>query len=501
MLQRFLLILILNFIVFSSRPLFAADIRDSVVKIYTTTNRIDYYHPWQTKGSQPAIGSGCVIGQNRILTNAHVVSDQTFIQVKKHSSPKKYTAKILAIGNDCDLAILQVDDKDFFEGVSPLEIGELPSVQDKVNVFGYPTGGDDISVTEGVISRMEVTKYAHSYSRLLALQIDAALNPGNSGGPVLKDGKLVGIAMQTAFNAENIGYIIPTTIIDHFLHDIEDGHFDGFPVLGIEFNQTDNPALREYYKIKDKQGGILLSKILPGSPADGQLKEGDVVTEIDHVPIAEDGTFAFSKMERLWVSYLISKKQMGESINLKLVRNGEEKSVSFPLFAFDTLVPSPYAAPKPSYFIYGGFVFTVLTADLLKEWWDYRSDDRMRIPPLDFVYYYYGLGRLNEENKKEIVVMLTVLPDDINIGYHNYSNLIIAKVNGKKFFSFKEFVQILSRKEVPYTIFETKENARIILKNDDMDRIDQEILSRNNISQRFSQDVADWLGSQNTAKK
>ena len=125
---------------------------------FTTSNQVDFYRPWQSKGSESFTGSGCIIEGNRILTNAHVVSDQTFIQVKKYSDPQKYTAKLVAIGHDGDLALLQVDDPEFFKGVTPVKIGELPNVQDTVHVVGYPTGGDEISVTEGVISRIEVTR-------------------------------------------------------------------------------------------------------------------------------------------------------------------------------------------------------------------------------------------------------------------------------------------------------------------------------------------------------
>ena len=90
------------------------NLRDSVVKIFVTSNRMDFYRPWQSRGSFSATGSGCVLPGQRILTNAHVVADNTFIQVRKESDPTKYTAKVEALGNDCDLAILKVDDPRFF---------------------------------------------------------------------------------------------------------------------------------------------------------------------------------------------------------------------------------------------------------------------------------------------------------------------------------------------------------------------------------------------------
>ena len=74
--------------------------------------------------------------------------------------------------------------------------------------FLNSAGGDNISVTGGVVSRVEPTRYVHGAAHLMAIQIDAAINPGNSGGPALMEDKVVGVAFQNLANAENIGYVI-----------------------------------------------------------------------------------------------------------------------------------------------------------------------------------------------------------------------------------------------------------------------------------------------------
>jgi S1-C subfamily serine protease len=277
----------------------AESLRESVVKVFVTSNSIDFTNPWQSQGSNSSSGSGFIISGNRILTNAHVVSDSTFIQVRKENSPGKYAAKVVAIGHDCDLAVLTVDDPDFFKGITPLEFGELPLLQDTVTVIGFPMGGDKLSITKGVVSRIEIIPYSQSAKKLLAVQIDAAINPGNSGGPVLKDGKVVGVAMQIISNSQNIGYMIPTPNINHFLEDLKDGKYDGFPVLGIEYESTENIALRQFYHLPAEAGGVLITKVLPFSSADGNLREGDTLLEIDGTPLGVDGTFTFRKDERL----------------------------------------------------------------------------------------------------------------------------------------------------------------------------------------------------------
>ena len=91
------------------------------------------------------------------------------------------------------------------------------AMQEQVLVVGYPTGGDNTSITSGVVSRVEVTQYVHAASHLMAIQIDAAINPGNSGGPALRGDVVVGVAFQNLPHADNIGYIIPLPVVRRFL--------------------------------------------------------------------------------------------------------------------------------------------------------------------------------------------------------------------------------------------------------------------------------------------
>jgi len=465
------------------------DPRDAVVKIFVTKNPMDFYRPWQSKGSQAATGSGFIISGNRIITNAHVVQDATFIQVRKESDPKKYTATLLSIGHDCDLAILTVNDATFFQNTPVLSFSELPQLQDSVMVLGFPTGGDKLSITKGVVSRIEVIPYSQSGKRLLSVQIDAAINPGNSGGPVLKDNKVIGVAMQIIANSQNIGYMIPTPIINHFIEDLEDQKYDGFPSLGVEYHNTENKTLRQHYDIVDQEGGVIITWTAPYSPADQFFKERDILFELDGVPIGVDGTFSYRDGERLSLSFLITQKQIGEKIEAEISRNGNIKTLTIPINNYDDLVPDPNFFTKPSYYIYGGLVFTVLSADLIQvwghKWWKEAPDN--------FLNYILGVGRLNPERKKDIVVLLTVLPDDINVGYHSYSNQIIDSVNGKKFLSFKEFVQLTENSVDDLMIFETEMKTPIIIKNSNIEAITKNILERNNIPAHYSQDVAGWL--------
>eukprot|EP00798_Chlamydomonas_sp_ICE-L_P005850 gene5850-6136_t len=174
--------------------------------------------------------SGFVVsegGKMYLLTNAHSVEYFTQVKVKRRGDDRKFLAQVKSIGVDCDVALLDVESEEFWEGVEPLQFGPLPRLQDAVAVVGYPIGGDTQSVTAGVVSRIEVTDYSHGSTDLLAIQIDAAINGGNSGGPAL-----------VGEDVENVGYVIPALVVNHFLTDYErTGSFSGFPSIGSSSRQ------------------------------------------------------------------------------------------------------------------------------------------------------------------------------------------------------------------------------------------------------------------------
>jgi len=135
--------------------------KQAIVKIYTVSKVLNYQEPWNSS-MRSSTGSGAIIEGKRILTNAHVVANQTFIEVERYGQRKRYIAKVLFVSHQADLALLEVEDEAFFKGVVPLQFGELPNIEQKIVVYGYPMGGSTLSATIGVVSRIEHHRYAHS---------------------------------------------------------------------------------------------------------------------------------------------------------------------------------------------------------------------------------------------------------------------------------------------------------------------------------------------------
>lgn len=339
----------------------------AVVKIINFSQSPNWQEPWKFSQVSPGAGSGFVIEGNRIMTNAHVVSWSRQILVFRYQDPQPYRASIEFIGHDCDLAVLSVDDPDFFEGLNPLEIGELPVVRSSVTTYGYPAGGQQISYTSGVISRIEIQRYSHIFNRyFLTLQTDAALNPGNSGGPAIQDGRVVGVSFQGNPELENAGFIIPPEIIRHFLKDIEDGHYHGFPDAGLQIASLHNPAFRAFLQLPNGDGARIDYILEPHPETRRLIQENDVLLEIDGYPVGSDGMILY-KGNRMQSSVLFDNAQHGDEVPIKIWRAGAERAIHLPIFVNteDRISGRQYDTPPP-YLMIGGLVFTELSLDYLR---------------------------------------------------------------------------------------------------------------------------------------
>jgi len=478
-----MIVLVLLFPVNSYADRSLERLKSAVIKIHTTAAAPDYFTPWRLLNSDQTSGSGSVLSNNRILTNAHVVADARYIQVQKHDDPKKYLARVAFISHAADLAILSVDDTEFFKDLKYLSLGKLPNPMQELSVYGYPMGGSSLSITKGIMSRVEHQYYAHSGSNLLAGQIDAAINPGNSGGPVIIDNKIVGVVMQSVSGggAENLGYFVPPSVIRHVLEDAKDGVHDGFVELGFRSQDLESPAMKASLGLNKNQSGVLVAKIYPGSAADGKLKAGDVITHIDNFSVADDHTIEFRRHQRTYFKYAIDQYHVGDVVKVRYVRAGKAYTVKLNAAALRNygLVRPQVYDQIPEYIIYAGVVFVPLNMNLIKRWGsDWQSE-----APLDFLY---ARNQWRTDEKQELVVALKVLAADVNLGYHDWDQWIIGKVNGVTIKTFQQFSQILHQYRGMHTIFSDDDGYRMVIDHAQALASEDEILQIYRISSAHS---------------
>ena len=403
----------------------------AVVKVFTHALTPNHTKPWNAGVDSSGTGSGVIVNGNMILTAAHVVTDATYIEVQKHEDPKKFFAHVKWIAHDADLALLEIEDKTFFEGTVAKKLGATPKRQEGVAVYGYPLGGNKISITQGIISRIEFTRYAHSYVELLTIQIDAAINPGNSGGPGFNNkGEIVGIAIQGLTGSNNIGYIAPVNVIQHFFDDIKDGTYDGFPVDGTIMQPMENKDLKEYYNMGQRTG-VLIRKVYKHSSSDGYIKDEDIILGIDGINVADDNTVEVDGLGRVSANYLIAQHFVGDVLHVKILRDNKELIVDMPLKATVGILMYGYDHTQ-RYYIFSGFVFMPYNS---------KNFAYLRYLPDDFYYKLEESSIADNENKeKEIVFIRLILEDKINSGY-SVSNAIVKTINEEEVDSLDDLAQ------------------------------------------------------------
>lgn len=458
---------------------------NAVVKVYCTHIAPDYGLPWQKQRQHSSSGSAFMIGDGKLLTNAHCVEHDTQVKVKRRGDDKKYIAKVLARGVECDLALLSVENEEFWKGTEALHFGRLPCLQDSVTVVGYPLGGDTISVTKGVVSRIEVTPYAHGTSDLLGIQIDAAINPGNSGGPAFNDqGECIGVAFQVyrSDEAENIGYVIPTTVVSHFLNDYQkNGKYTGFPCLGVLLQKLENPALRESLKVPSSEG-VLVRRVEPTAPASSVLRKGDVIVSFDGIAVGCEATVPFRSTERIAFRYLTSQKYAGDIAQLGIIRDGNSMKVQTILQPRKHLVPFHVEGGQPSYLIVAGLVFTPLTEPFIEE----ECEDTLGLKLLAKARY--SLATFEGE---EIVIVSQVLAHEVNIGYEHMGNQQVMKLNGTTIKNIHHLAHLVDTCKDKFLTFEFEDDFLVVLHREEADAASSDILKEHAIPSLRSSDLSE----------
>ncbi len=418
----------------------------SVVQIFNFSQQPLWESPWRWQSVRRESGSGFVVKTPqglRVMSNAHVVSWSRQVLVRRFQDPRPYQAEVDFIGHDCDLVLLRVGDESFFEGIPPVEFGDLPEVRSAVVTYGYPAGGEQISYTRGVVSRIELQNYVHIGNRsLLAVQTDAAINPGNSGGPVIQDDRVVGVAFQGVPGLENAGFFIPPEVIRHFLKDVEDGTYHGFPLAGIRLVTLQNPAYRRFLGLPvSGEFGARIDSIADISTTMEVLRPDDVLLEAGGFPVASDGTIVYRE-NRVAAALAFQQAQHGEKLRLKIFRDEKEMNVELPVFVYqaDRSAGNQYDRP-PRYFVYGGVVFTPLSQDYLRTLGRDLGDPTAS----ELVYQLFYQRQENPERaRKEPVVLGGLLAHPVNANFSVRSRALVDKINGIRIDSLEDVVRAIA---------------------------------------------------------
>jgi hypothetical protein len=232
--------------------------------------------------------------------------------------------------------------------------------------------------------------------------------------------------------------------------------------------------------------GVLVNQIIPGSPSDGNLQTNDILLSIGNHKVGNDGTIEFRKNERTQLTYVIQEKQIGENIQIDILRNGEKISLDVNLHRSsqkDRLVPMEQYETLPSYYIYGGFIFCPLSRNLLHIW----GSQWYQSAPSELIYHLQN--NIPEREGQQVVVLLKSLAADVNEGYQNTNSWVVDTVNGEKIWNLIDFVAKVEAIQDDYIILENKWGRKIVIDREMAKNTHQEILEIYRIPSDRSEDL------------
>lgn len=422
--------------------------------------------PWQRTAQTKSSGTGFCIAGQRLLTNAHVVRSAVDIRVRPHGSTRRFPAHVVVYAPDVDLALLEIcaEEKNEFykhawssahtsstrctsnlgdpessdkkqrldnnndhdsngDDSMALQFAEdLPALQESVHVVGYPTGGRTICVTEGVVSRIDLVGVS-GWSSMLCIQIDASINSGNSGGPAFNAaGKVTGVAFMknTKKDADNIGYVIPASVVRTFLGRCgNDGTYTLAPSIPYLWHPLENKSLRLAHKVPTDVHGVLLTRV--SNTLEGSLRKGDVLTKVDDKPVADDGQVILRRDELIQHSYMLVGKGVDEPTRFSVYRDGEH--IDCPSRVLGD-IPSicmrwPHVDYEPDYLILGTLVLLPLS-------WSLRMHKRCGTGLIADTMDWCRRWQNEWEGKKGLVILTDIMAHELSFSYSRPWRRVIA---------------------------------------------------------------------------
>jgi S1-C subfamily serine protease len=468
----------------------APEIENSVVKVFATMRYPDPFKPWTKQAPNEVTASGVVIEGKRILTNAHVVLYASQVQIQANAAGDKLPATVVAVAPGIDLAVLQLDDATFFDTHPAVaRASKLPQIKDAVLAYGFPTGGNSLSITKGIVSRIEFVPYNYPVSGL-RIQVDAAINPGNSGGPAIAGDKMIGLAFsKLGGDAQNIGYIIPNEEVDLFLKDIADGHYDGKPAMYDELQTLENPALREYLKLDKSVDGMIVHRP-DKTDASYPLKEWDVITRIGDTPIDNQGMIKLDKDLRVSFAYLIQHVAKDGKVPMTIVRAGKTLKIELPVSPVHPTLVTDLRGGYPSYFIYGPLVFSTATWQLIAGIENnaglLRALGAVKSPLITRAF-----DAPDAETQELVVISSPFFPHKLANGYSNPAGSVVYSINGVHVHSLKHLVALLRDSKDPFVSieFDQRGNEALVFSRTAMLAATDDILTDNGVRAQGSPDM------------
>lgn len=450
---------------------------NSILRVNSTNQRYDFFRPWTKKAPYARRGLGALIEGGRILVTAELIANHTYIELEKAATAEKCPAMVEHVDYGCNLAVLKASNPDFLKGMKPLVLDKGMKVGNRVMVLQLESNGE-IAQTAGTLTSIAIGLYPFDNMGLLVFRVSAPLQQrdGSFTLPVVRNGRLLGLLMRYDPRSQTAD-LISTPVIKHFLDEAAKEPYRGFAKAGLEFSPTRDPQLRRYIGLQEP-GGVYVTNTLNGCSAQkAGIQKGDVILAIDGRTIDQDGNYEDPDFGRITFSHIINTKaHPGDTLNFKIFRSGKiiELPVKLDVQDRSKLVSEPYVVDDaPKYVVVGGLVFLELSRPFLQEWgpnWPKEAPQRL-------VYYDAFQDELSPDRGK-IVFLAKVLPTSDTLGYEDFKNLVVSKVNGRDIKSLSDLVDATKYPVNGFQKIEFEEDPGVLFLDADAVKKNQDALMR-----------------------
>jgi S1-C subfamily serine protease len=402
----------------------------SIVRVSVTNQPFDFVRPWGKRPPFARRGIGAVLPNQRVLVTAELVGNANYVEFEVADGGRKAPASVEIVDYEANLALLKAEDPTFLKDLKPLDL-TVAAVGDMLSVWQLEANGN-LLVTRGPMTSVDVSRYPIDESAFLVYRMTVSLQFRDSSFvmPVVKDDKLVGIVMRYDTQSNNAD-VIPAPIIEHFLRDVAQAPYEGFPRAGMAFSGTRDPQLRRFVGLTDSNGGgVYVTEITKGSPGEkAGLQKGDILLRVDDQPVDQDGNYADPLYGKIAVGHLLSGRHyVGDTVKFTIFREGATKELTVNLARRlpEDFVIEPYVIDRaPKFYILGGLILQELSRQYLKEW----GPDWQKKAPDELVYLDRAQHELFRDGPKKIVFLSRVLPSDATVGYEDLNHLVVTKIN------------------------------------------------------------------------
>ncbi len=457
-----------------------SDYASRVVTVEVTYQSWNEDRPWMKNEPAARSASAVPLDGHRLLTTAQTVADATLIQVTKHGSSSKIPARVLHIDLDADLALLTVEDESFFDDLTPVELAaSIPTEGDLSSVRWRRR---QLEVSSSRVTRLQVQEVYYGNLSHVFLFLRTDLAGGGWAEPIFDGTQLVGLSTS---QSDQVMRAIPATVIRQYLEAVAaPGPYPGLPTLWLVWQTNRDPALAAFLGLEGPPRGVVVRAVPWGSCAFGVLRERDILLEVDGHSIDPDGYYQHPDYGRLaFTNIAIDGHRTGDRIPLVVLRDGKEIELQLTLHSYPArmqLIPWQRKNQAPPFLIAGGLLFRELDGPYLRSWG--KNWERKAPTNLVALWKRDRHGQLPE--RRRVVLLTAVIPDAINVGYHDLRDLAVARVNGRAVDSINALAEALAHPVGGFQVIEFEPNmnrAEVVLDADGFETATARILGEYNI--------------------